>query len=193
MAKVELQEIGPALARDAIPRQGREADVKLAEMIRQYRESPDQKLELDRLALEKIRNDPFHLNRLVGGSATAEREEQAIVARIRVAEAAAAGQAAVPADVDITYGTQIPRRDLADAVGTLVEHGVRKTFVESFLATGKSDGGEPREYEIAMAREWQRRLMADPELQRKFLAKDPQIMREFDYFAGYAPDPRLST
>jgi hypothetical protein len=181
--------------RDVLTKQANDANIRLEQLKAAYRDDPAQKLELDRLALERLRNDPFHLDKMVAGSAAAQREETAIVARIRVAEAAAAGQAAAPDDPnapDVTYGQQVSRRDLTDAVATLVEHGNRPTLIESFLATGRSDGGEPRETEIAAAREWQRRLLNDPELQKKFLAKDPEVMRQFDAYGVYAPDPRLT-
>jgi hypothetical protein len=145
--------------------------------------------------LSGSRNDPFHLDKLVAGSAAAQREETAIVARIRVAEAAAVGQAAAPDDPsapDVTYGQQVSRADLTSAVAELVSHGTRPALIESFLATGRADVAEPREHEIACAREWQRRLMADPEVQKKFLAKDPEVMKQFDAYAVYAPDPRLT-
>jgi hypothetical protein len=198
MAKVEVQELQSALARDAIPRQGREADLKLAEMIRQYRDDPAQKLERDRAHLADLRNDPYHLNKVLGGSIKAANEEAMLAARIYDAEARAERErlampataaTANPAAGEVTYGSQIPARDLADAVSTLVEHGVRPDLVETFLNTGHGDDPQGREVEIAAAREWQRRLLADPELQRRFLARDPVLMRQFACFAVYSAGP----
>ena len=41
-----------------------------------------------------------------------------------------------------------------------------------------------------MAAEWERRLMADPEVQKKFLAGDPELLKQFRYFGMYRADRR---
>jgi len=126
----------------------------------------------------------------------AQNEEQTLAARLRVAESQAE---AARLDVDMghspavgetTVGDQIPQRDHADAVATLVEAGVRPNMVERFLKTGHGDDPGGRSAEEAAAAEWERRLLADPEKRAKFLAKDPTVMREFAYFGMYRADPR---
>jgi hypothetical protein len=184
--------------RDSLLKESSDATIKLAELQRAYNESPEHKLERDREYLQKLQADPFHLNRVLGGNTAAANEEAMLAARIRDAEVRAERErlalpatapTADPAAGEVTYGSQIPARDLADAAGELVAHGTRPTFVENVLATGRSGGPDDRATEIALAREWERRLLADPELQRKFFAKDPEIMEQFSYYAGYAPAP----
>jgi hypothetical protein len=187
--------------RDQITKAAADATIKLAELQKAYNEDPKLKLERDRAHLADLRNDPYHLNKVLGGSTKAANEEAMLAARIYDAEARAERErlavpatttAANPAAGEVTYGSQIPQRDLADAVSTLVEHGVRPDLVETFLNTGHGDDPQGREREVAAAAEWQRRLLADPELQRRFLARDPVLMREFDCFAVYSADPRRS-
>jgi len=63
-------------------------------------------------------------------------------------------------------------------------------LVKNFLLHGRGDDPKGVEEEQRAAAEWQRRLMNDPELQKKLFAKDPKTMREFDAFGVYARDPR---
>jgi hypothetical protein len=89
----------------------------------------------------------------------------------------------------VTYEGMLPARDHADAVATLVEHGVRAGLIETFLKTGRGDDPAGRDAEIAAAREWHRRLMADPEKQKKLLAGDPETLRELSAYGVYAEKP----
>jgi hypothetical protein len=209
-------ELPVARDRDQAAKQVTEANAKFAELKRAYAESSDQKIARDRAALERLRNDPYHLNKVLGGSAAARDDEQALRARIAVAEAEAARDdprrslkatirdfksldaASVGEKLDqgvstieTTFEGQLPQGDLAAAIEPLVEHGMKPEMIENFLQSGRSGGPDTRQVEIAAANEWLRRLMADPELQKKFLAgTDPELRRQFDAFAIYAPDPR---
>jgi hypothetical protein len=192
--------------RDRAAKQVADANAKFAELQEAYNNSPEQKLERDRAALAAMENDPFHLGKKLAGSATAAANEQALRSRIAVAEAAIA---AVPqtdmeridavlagkADVsmsEVTTDPQIPMRDFASGYGDILARGVRPETIKAFEATGYADDpvGEGQEFQAAMAAEWERRLLADPELQRRFLAKDPELMRQFEYYGIYAQDPR---
>jgi hypothetical protein len=184
--------------RDAMLKQSNDANIKLAELQKAYNESPEMRIERDRAHLADLRNDPYHLDRVLGGSTKAANEEAMLAARIYDAEARAererlamppAAATANPAAGEVTYGSQIPARDQADAVSTMLQHGARPSLVETFLKTGRGDDPAGRESEIAAAAEWERRLMADPELQKKFLAKDPQVMEWFESFGIYKAWP----
>jgi len=184
------------LERERMAKQADEANIRLEQLKKAYAESPEMQIERGRAALERLQNDAHHLNRIVSGSTAAQNEEQTLAARLRVAESQAE---AARLDVDMghspavgqtTVGDQIPQRDHADAVATLVEAGVRPNMVERFLKTGHGDDPGGRSAEEAAAAEWERRLLTDPEKRAKFLAKDPTVMREFAYYAMYRRDPR---
>lgn len=188
------------LERDRHTREVDQANIRLEQLKKAYCESPEMKIQADRDALERMRNDPYHLNKTIGGNLAAQNEEAMLVARIRDAESA---QEAERLDVamgkkqpeqgpvvETTFGDQIPRRDHADAIATSLGRGVRPSAVETFHRTGHCDNSDGVEAGYAAAAEWQRRLMADPELQRKFLAKDPTVMREFEYYGMLRRDPR---
>ncbi len=121
-----------------------------------------------------------------------------LVARIRDAESKVAakhldlevsGKVVDPYAGEVTFEGMLPARDHAAAVGDLVEAGVRPALIETFLKSGHGDDPAGRSVEIAAAREWRRRLDSDPEMQRRLLAKDPQIMREFACYGIYAERP----
>jgi osmotically-inducible protein OsmY len=188
--------IRDAMARDASVEA---ANIKFAELQKAYAESPEMKLELDKLRLEQMRNDPHHLGRAIVSEAAAN-EEAMLVARIRDAETqAAADRLAIDADAgkpvdpyagEVTYEGMLPARDHAAAVADLLDAGARPALVETFMKTGHGDSPYGRDEEIAAARAWRRRLDNDPEMQRRFLAKDPEIMEKFANYGMYAPDPR---
>src|SRR5262249_48340970 len=177
-----------------------QANIKLAELQRLYRESPEMKIQRDRDALERLKNDPFHMDKVIGGNAHA-RNEQALLAA-KISDAASAEEArrldialgkTKPAEqpaARVTYGSQIPAEDHAAAVKSLLDNGVRPEMVETFLRTGHGDDPGGTEVEHAMAAEWERRLMADPEVQKKFLAGDPELLKQFRYFGMYRADRR---
>jgi hypothetical protein len=171
------------------------ANAQFEKLKADYAASPEQQLARDRAYLEQLRNDPAQLNRKIAGSRAAANEEAVIEARIAVAERTEAQRVDailrgdVIAGAETTVGDQVPQRDLAGAVGDILEHGVRPELIENFLKTGRSGGPDNRETEIAVAREWERRLLSDPELQRRFLAKDPELMKQFDAYGVYAAAP----
>jgi aminopeptidase N len=174
-----------------------QANAQFEKLKADYAASPEVQLQNDREYLKKLQNDPAHLDRKIAGSRAAANEEATTEARIRMAETTAAQSEAqrvdaiirgdVLAGAETTIGDQIPRRDLATAVGDIVEHGVRPELIENFLKTGRSGGPDTREAEIAAAREWRRRLDADPEAQRRLLAGDPELMRQLTAYSIYAP------
>jgi hypothetical protein len=192
-------EVTPA-TRDAAmrAREVEAANIKFAELQKQYRESPEMKLELDKLALERMRSDPHHLGMALVSEAT-RNEEAMLQARIRDAETqAAANRLNVDADAsksvdpyagEVTYEGMLPARDHAAAVADLLDAGVRPGLIETFLKTGHGDDPAGRDSEIAAARAWRRRLDSDPEMQRRFLAKDPEIMKQFAAYAMYSERP----
>src|SRR5262249_40530125 len=189
-----------ALDRERRAREVDQANIKLAELQRLYRESPEMKIQRDRGELERMQNDPYHVNKVVGGSFAAQNEEAMLAAKIRDAESrqeaerldVQMGKKPAPegTTAEVSFGDQIPRKDHAAAVATLVEHGVRPEMVETFLRTGHGDDAGGVEAEWAGAAEWERRLMNDPEKQKKFLARDPEVMKQFDYFGMYRRDRR---
>jgi len=176
------------------------ADAQMAELTAAYNNHPENKLARDREALERMRNDPHHLNKVLGGSNAAANEENMLAAKIRDAEnlleaAGSSGTAAPEVDPAaarrVSFGQQIPAPDFEDAVDTLLEQGVRPTLVGSFLMHGHGDNpNESREFEQERAEEWLRNLMSDPEKQRKLLARDPETLRQFAAYGMYAADPR---
>jgi len=183
--------------RDALTRQTTEANIRLEQLKKAYAESPEMRIERDNAELQRLQNDLHRANRVISGSAAARAEEEVLAARIRTAETQVAAARldvelghSPAAAVETTIGDQIPRRDHADAVASLVEAGVRPGMVETFLRTGHGDDPGGRSAEEAAAAEWERRLLADPEKRAKFLAKDPTVMREFAYFGMYRADPR---
>jgi hypothetical protein len=198
MAEVQLHEMNVQRDRDRITRAAADATAKLAELTKTYHDAPENKLARDKEALERLRNDPHHLNRRLT-SQMAQNEEAMLVARIADAEAklessrldaALAGDKVHPAAGDNTYGQMVPRAALDTAVGILVESGVRPELIETFFKTGHGDDAAGREEEIRAAEEWERRLLADPEKQKKLLAKDPETLREFACYGIYRRDPR---
>jgi hypothetical protein len=179
-------------ASETIARESAAATAQLAEMTKAYHDRPEAKLDRDREALERMRNDPSHLNRRLT-SLDARNEEAFLAARIRDAEnqiAADRGRVTLDPKLDpaaarrVSYGQQVPIDDFEDAVETLLEHGVRPTLVESFLQHGHGDNTkEDRPFEQDRAEEWLRKLT-------KLLAKDPEIMRQFACYGMHAADPR---
>jgi hypothetical protein len=178
-----------------------DANAAMARLQADYAASPDQRGARAREHLSRLQSDPYHLNKQIGGSAGAANEEAVIAAQVRQFEAEA--QAAAEAfseqhrlanafagvvdqnGVETTVGQQIPARDLTNGVQDILSRGARTEVLEHYLKTG-AGGGEPREHEIALAAEWHRRLMADGEMQKKFLAGDPAIMAQFQHYAVYA-------
>jgi hypothetical protein len=93
--------------------------------------------------------------------------------------------------IEMTINGQLPMNEMISAIEPLVDHGLKPEMIKTFLQSGRSGGPDTRETEIAAAREWQRRLLADPELQKRFLSgADPELRRQFDAYAIYAADPR---
>jgi hypothetical protein len=193
------------LGREQAAARVEQANADYHRLLAEHRESPAALLERDREALNRLRNDPYHLNRMAAGSTAAANEERTLTARIAVAEsrvpqteaqridAVISGQADIIGP-DTSYGSQIPMRDLASGYGDVLARGVRPQTVKHFEETGYADDpvGEGRESQAQKAAEWNRKLMSDPEMQKKFLAvpMDPEIKRQFDYYGIYAPDPR---
>jgi hypothetical protein len=190
----------------AIERAQRQAQVEAGNaaynrLLAEHREGDAALLERDRQALDRLRNDPYHLNRMAAGSAAAAAEERAITARIAVAEsripkteaqridAVLAGQVD-PAAPEVTYGSQIALADLAAGYNDLLEKGLRSDLLKAFETTGRGDDPKGREEEIRRAAEWEQKLMSDAEMQRRFFAKDAEVMAQFAAFGIYAADPR---
>src|SRR5262249_10039326 len=130
-----------------------------------------------------------------------KNEEAMLAAKIRDAESAmesaridaALGKtpAAEQPIAETTFGDQIPQRDHAGAVKDLLDIGVRPQTLEALLKTGHPDAKPDDLEEVqALAKEWERRLLNDAEKQKKFLAKDPEVMKEFAHFGVYRRDRR---
>jgi hypothetical protein len=186
---------------DAIETAAAEATIKLAEMTKAYRDSPEMKLELDRLALQKMRNDPHHLDRALVSEAA--RNEQALLeARIKDAEAGAdaavasrvlsdtqrvdLAMLAINGDVNFagprsTVEPQIPIKDFSDAIQSDLAADVPEALVKSFYSTGKSD---ERLGHVA-AELWFDRFNSDAEMQRQFMEGDSTIRRKFRQASMY--------
>jgi len=188
------------LDRDRRARETDAANIRLEQLKQAYRESPELQIQADRDALQKMQNDLYHVDKIIAGNADAHNREAMLIAKIRDAESR---QEAARLDVQMgkkpapegttaetTFGDQIPRRDHADAIATSIERGVRAATLEAFHRTGHGDDPGGAEVEQAAAKEWERKLMADPELQRKFLARDSEVMKQFEYYGIYRRDPR---
>jgi hypothetical protein len=186
--------------RDQAAKQVNDANAQFEKLKADFQSSPERQLERDREYLQKLRSDPDFLNKKIGGSTAARDEEQSVISRIAVAEsraeaarldAAIAGEKIdLPGMIETTVNGQLPMREMIAAVEPLVEHGVRTEMLKNFLAKGVSGGPDDRATEIAAAREWERRLLADPELQKRFLSgTDPELRRQFDCFGIYGPWP----
>jgi len=191
-------EVEPAVQvqRDALTRQAADATIKLQELERAYRESPEMRLERDRASLEILQSDPHYLDRSLV-NAQVGREAEVLEGRIRQAEAsttlvpmtdAERVDAALMGDPIVgpstSYGQQIPARDFADAIQADIALGLRPELVRTFYATGKSDDPQGHIY----AEEWFRRYNASPEMQRLDREGDPTIRRQHKaatyYLAG---------
>jgi len=184
------------LQRDRQAKEADEANIRLQELQRLYRESPEQRIARDRADLQRLQNDPHHVNKIIGGSNAAQNEEATLAARIRTAESAVE---AARLDVDMghnpavgetTIGDQIPRRDHAGAIASLVEAGVGPNTVETFLRSGHGDAPDGPAAEQKAAKEWEQKLFSDPEMREKFLKKDPEVMRQFAVYGIFRADPR---
>lgn len=168
-----------AMSRERIARQSADATAKLAAMTKAYHDAPENRISRDRAELERLRSDEHFNNRKLTSQAVRD-EEAMLVARIADAEAklesarldtALAGEKADPTAGEMTFGQMIPRAALDSAVSTLVQSGARMDLIETFFKTGRGDDPAGVEREHAAAEEWERRLLADPEKQKKFLAK----------------------
>jgi hypothetical protein len=187
-------EMTPAVRdRAALAKQASDANIKLTELQKAYAESPEMRIQRDRAELERLQSDPYLLAR-------SAREIEVLEGRIRQNEAAVAQTEAERVDAiirgempiagaEITVGDQIPRRDLATAVGDIIERGVRPELVKTYLETGRGDDPAGRDAEIAAAREWHRRLMADTELQRRLIAGDAELVKQLAAYGVYAQKP----
>jgi hypothetical protein len=169
------------------------ANIKLEALKAAYRDSPEMRIARDKAELQRLQSDPYTLDR-------SKRDIEVLEGRIAAAQVAVAQTEAERVDAiirgdapiagaEITMGDQIPRRDLATAVGDIIERGVRPELVKTYLETGRGDDPAGRKAEIAAAREWHRRLMADPEKQKKLLAGDPETLRELSAYGVYAEKP----
>jgi len=192
------------LDRDRIAKQADEANIRLQELQRLYRESPDQKIERDNAALERLRSDPHYLGRSLV-DANVRREAEVLEGRIQQAKQVEASTPVVMTDAQrvdqiasgkplnmqdqTTVDGQLTNRDFAGAVADLLEGGVRVDLALGYLEHGRSD--DPRGHEFAA--EWFRQLEHDPELQQKLLRGDPEIRRRFlvasMYMAGRHDQP----
>jgi hypothetical protein len=160
------------------------ADVKMAEPIASYRNSPEGKLRQDKEALARMQQGHFRHD----NAATEARLERQIAAGER-----AAAQASMPAVLtdaqridrivagvplptgpEVTSEGQLSTADFNAAVADLLDRGVRPELVATFLATGRSDA--ERGHEIAQR--WFKRLETDTEMQKKLLAGDSELNRE---------------
>jgi hypothetical protein len=189
--------------RDARAQSVREANEAMAQLQADYHASPDVRAARGREHLSRLQSDPYHLNKKIGGSTGAANEEAVIAAQVRQfeAEAQAAAEAASEehrlanafagivdqSGIETTVNQQIPARDFTAAVGDILERGSRPETLKHYLRTGAGGGSaEGREFEIAAAEQWRAKLMNDPEFQRKFLAGDAEVMKQFDAYAQYA-------
>jgi hypothetical protein len=187
------------IAREQAAKQVSDATAKLAELQAAYDQSPERQLDRDRDALEKLRSDPFHLNKKIGGSAAAQAEEQSLLSRIAVAESRAeaarldaviAGEKIdLPGMIETTVNGQLPMKEFVAAVEPLLERGVRPGLLKSFLEHGRGDAQESREVEIEAAKMWKQKLENDPEMQAKLLARDPEILRQLACYGMYCAAP----
>jgi hypothetical protein len=186
---------------DAIETAAAEANIKLAEMTEAYRNSPEMKLELDKLALERMRNDPHHQNlRLT--SENARNQEAFLEAKIRDAEAGAEASLASrvlsdPQRVDLatlaingdvsfagprsTVEPQIPIKDFSEAIQADLAADVPEPLVKAFYGTGLSDD---RMGHVA-AELWFEKFNADPEWQALFMEGDRTLRRKFRQASMY--------
>jgi hypothetical protein len=179
------------------------ANAAMAQLVKDYAASPEQRAARDQHRLNQLRNDPYFVDKQIGGNTAALNEEVVIAARLRQFEADA--QAAAEAfseqhrlanafagivdqsGVETTVNQQIPARDFTGAVTDILSRGSRPEVLEHYLKTGAGGGSaEGREFEIAAAEQWRQKLMNDPEFQRRFLAGDPEVMKQFDAYAQYA-------
>jgi hypothetical protein len=178
-------------------------DAAMARLVEEYHSSPEQRIARDRAEKQRLESDPYTLDK-------SRREIEVLEGRIREAEARSisnpelamtdaelvdavlAGEPVpMPWSAGSTVDPQVPAGDFVGAVAALIEQGARPTLVKSFFEKGRGDHpGETREFEEWCAGEWERRLLADPELQRKFLARDPELMGQFAAYGVYARDPR---
>jgi hypothetical protein len=178
------------LARDASTAA---ANAEMARLVTEFRDSPQSRIERDKAELTRLTSNPDLLARstreievlegriAANTAAVAQTESERVEAIIR-------GDAPI-AGAEVTMGDQIPRCDLASAVGDIIDRGVRPGLVKTYLETGRGDDPAGRDAEIAAAREWHRRLMADPEKQKKLLAGDPVTLRELSAYGVYAEKP----
>src|SRR5262249_11083491 len=178
-------EVEPAVQvqRDALTKQAADATIKLQELERAYRESPEMRLERDRAALEKLQSDAYYLDRSLV-NAQARREAEVLEGRIRQAEAstplvpmtdAERVDAALMGDPiagpSTSFGQQIPAQDFAGVVQADIALGLRPELVKAFYSTGKSDDPQGHVY----AEEWFRIYNSNPEWQRLHREGDPII------------------
>lgn len=187
-------------ARDAAAKSVADGNTAFEQLKADYAASADQRLARDRLALERLQSDPYHLGRKLDGNLAALNEHQVIEARIRQAEtealAAAARETAriehaMAGVIDhnesrTTFGSEIPQRDFVAGVQGVLDRGGRSEVLEHYLKTGAGGGSGDRAAEVKLAEQWQARLMSDPELQKKFLAGDAEVMKQFQHYGVYA-------
>src|SRR5262245_42479597 len=84
-------EMTPAV-RDRVEREAAVAQANAAfeELTAEFEAHPEQRLARDRRELERLQNDPYHMNARAAGNQVAEAQEAAILARIAVASEEAA-------------------------------------------------------------------------------------------------------
>jgi hypothetical protein len=165
------------------------AAVQMKQLESDYMASPQGQAEHAKASLLRITNDPNRQDEARALEQTITRAEaEALTAPIAMSDAARLDQAlsgVVERGPELTWGSQVPSRDLTTAVQDSLERGVRESMIRAFYEHGHGDDPAGRAAEIAAADAWERKLMDDPEMQRRLFAKDPEIMRQFDYFAMF--------
>ncbi len=169
--------------RDQITRQAADATIKLAELQKAYASSPEHKLARDRDRLAELQSDPYHLNRLVAGSAAARAEEQALRSNIAVIEsqlestrqdAALRGEKIdLPALIETTREGVLPQREMLTAVTDLRDLGLNDACIDEAI-----NGARNPPAIIAAAKERLEARLSDAEWVRKLAAGDRATRRE---------------
>jgi hypothetical protein len=180
----------PFIRPDPLAASAAAATEQLAQLQVDYLKSPTGQAETARAQLMRVASDPNKLAEARALQATIDRaEKQAQAEPVALSDEARlnlAIEGIVERGPELTWGSQISSRDLTAAVQDDLELGLREELIRNFYATGRSGGPDSRETEIKLAEEWKERLLADPEMQRRLFAKDPEIMKQFRAYGMYA-------
>jgi hypothetical protein len=178
-----MVELPVQLDRDRITQQAADATIRLEQLKDEYHNNPEMKLERDRARLQELQSDPFHLNKLVGGSNAARDEEQALRSNIAIAEskleaerldAAKRGEKIdLPALIETTTDGQLPMREMLTAVTDLRDLGLNDVCIDEAL-----NGSRNPPAIIAEAKERLAARLSDPEWVRKLNAGDRATRKE---------------